>query len=87
MTDAESSAFERFLAEESPELSEFQNEVRIKTELGERFSPERFKTAMEILSRYGLEEGLGRLKATDPELAAELEQLIEPRRNTQESPQ
>ena len=87
MTDAEFSEFEKFLAEEAPELPEFQNAVSIKTELGERFSPERFKTAMDILSRYGLEEGLGRLKATDPELAAELERLIEPRRNPKEPPQ
>lgn len=87
MTDAEFSEFEKFLAEEAPELPEFQNAGSIKTELGERFSPERFKTAMDILSRYGLEEGLGRLKATDPELAAELERLIEPRRNPKEPPQ
>lgn len=87
MTDAEFSEFERFLAEESPELSEFQNAGSIKTELGERFSPERFKTAMDILSRYGPEKGFRRLKATDPELAAELERLIEPRRNPKEPPQ
>ena len=87
MTDAEFSEFEKFLAEEAPELPEFQNAGSIKTELGERFSPERFKTAMDILSRYGLEEGLGRLKATDPELAAELERLIEPQRNPKEPPQ
>ena len=87
MTDAEFSEFERFLAEESLELSEFQNAVSIKTELGERFSPERFKTAMDILSRYGPEKGFRRLKATDPELAAELERLIEPQRNPKEPPQ
>lgn len=87
MTDAEFSEFERFLAEESPELSEFQNAASIKTELGERFSPERFETAMEILSRYGPEKGFRRLKATDPELAAELERLIESQRNPKEPPQ
>ena len=86
MTDAEFSEFERFLAEESPEVLEFQNEVSLKPEFGERFSSERFKTAMEILGRYGLEEGLSRLKATDPEFAAEVERLIKPRRNTQEPP-
>ena len=87
MTDAEFSEFEKFLAEEAPELSEFQNAGSIKTELGERFSPERFKTAMDILSRYGPEKGFRRLKATDPELAAELERLIESRRNPEEPPQ
>ena len=86
MTDAEFSEFERFLAEESPEVLEFQNEVSLKPEFGERFSSERFKMAMEILGRYGLEEGLGRLKSTDPEFAAEVERLIKPRRNTQEPP-
>ena len=87
LTDAEFSEFERFLTEESPELSAFQNEGSLKTTLGERFSPERFNGALKSLSRYGVEEGLRRLKATDPEIAAEVERLIKSRRNNEEPPQ
>lgn len=42
---------------------------QIETDLGERFSPERLRQAQRILSRYGPEEGLDRLREVDPEMA------------------
>jgi hypothetical protein len=55
-----------------------------ETALRQRFSPERFNTAMQTLNRYGTKEGLRRLKESDPEVAAQVERLIErkqPREN------
>ena len=48
-----------------------------ETALRQRFSPERFNTAMQTLNRYGPKEGLRRLKESDPEVAAQVERLIE----------
>ena len=46
-----------------------------ETALRERFSPERFNTAMQTLNRYGPKEGLRHLKESDPEVAAQVERL------------
>ena len=48
-----------------------------ETALRQRFSPERFNTAMQTLNRYGSKEGLHRLKESDPEVAAQVERLME----------
>ena len=48
-----------------------------ETALRQRFSPERFNTAMQTLNRYGPKEGLRRLKESDPEVAAQVERLIQ----------
>ena len=50
--------------------------------LRERFSPQRFNTAMQTLSRYGPEEALRRLKESDPEIATHVERLIHPNKET-----
>ena len=44
-------------------------EGEIETDFGERFSPERLRQAQRILSQYGPEEGLDRLREVDPEMA------------------
>ena len=55
-----------------PTLVEFEKRLR------ENFSPKRFNTAIQTLNRYGPEEGLRRLKASDPEIAKHFERLIQP---------
>lgn len=42
----------------------------------ERFSPQRLNTAMQTLNQYGPEEGLRRLKNSDPEVAQVIERHI-----------
>ena len=44
------------------------------------FAPERTIRAYEMIERYGPKEGLQRLKENDPELAEQMERLIEERR-------
>ncbi len=46
-----------------------------ETSLKEQFSSERFEWAMSTLERYGTEEGLRRLKESDPEIAEQVERL------------
>lgn len=46
----------------------------------QHFSPQRVDTAMQTLSQYGLQEGLHRLKKSDPEVATHIERLIQPSR-------
>lgn len=46
--------------------------------LRDAFSPQRFNTAMQTLNRYGPEEGLRRLKTSDPKAATYIERLIQP---------
>ena len=48
-----------------------------ETVLSERFSPARLNRAVETLNRYGPEEGVRRLKASDPELAVQVERLLQ----------
>lgn len=64
------------LTSDPPELLELSTEENSETTLRERFSPERFNRAMQTLSRHGPEEGLRKLKETDPELAQQVERLI-----------
>ena len=61
------SELEKQLTPEIPSEEDFQTALR------QRFSPERFNTAMQTLNRYGPEEGLRRLKASDPEVAKYIE--------------
>ena len=51
--------------------------VEFKENRDERFSSKRFNAAMQTLSRYGPEEGLQRLKESDPEFATHLERYIQ----------
>jgi len=86
MTDAEFAAFKQFVTQEFPELltedfSELSQDESIARQLREgqdsvRFSPERLNHASETLNRYGPEEGLRRLRESDPEIAEEVGRLI-----------
>ena len=64
------------LAPDALKLLELPVEENSETTLRKRFSPERFNRAMQTLSRHGPEEGLRKLKETDPELAQQVERLI-----------
>jgi|GEM_PF-1407919 len=54
----------------------------LETVLRERFSPDRFGRAAETLRRYGPEEGLRRLRASDPEVATHIQRF----RNRENTP-
>ena len=58
----------------SPELP---TEEYLENALREQFSSERFNRAMETLNQHGSEEGIRRLKDSDPEIAKQLERFIE----------
>ncbi len=49
---------------------------RLETSLRESFSSARFSSALETLNRYGPEEGLRRLKAADPVVAAHVSRFL-----------
>ena len=68
--------FAEQLAPDALKLLELPTEENPETTLRERFSPERFNRAMQTLGRHGPEEGLRKLKETDPELAQQVERLI-----------
>ena len=51
----------------------------LETRLREQLSPERFTRAMSLLNHYGPEEGLQRLKETDPALASQIETQLQNR--------
>ena len=50
-----------------------------ETALRDRFSPQRLTTAMKILNQYGSKEGLRRIKESDPDVATQLEGIIQKR--------
>ena len=58
------------------EIPAFPTDAGLETQLRERFSPDRFGTAAQTLRRYGPEEGLRRLKASDPEVATHIERFL-----------
>ena len=58
---------------ESPELP---NRKSLETALRTQFSPDRFNRAMQTLNQHGPEEGLRRLKKSDPEVAKQVERLL-----------
>ncbi len=53
------------------------NLVEFEESFPEGFSPKRFQAGMRTLSRYGPEEGLRRLKESDPEYATYIERSIQ----------
>lgn len=61
-----------------PDMPGFPTETQFHDILRQHFSPERLNRALETLNRYGSKEGLHRLKASDPEVAARFESLIQP---------
>ncbi len=60
----------------TPEVPELPSEENLETALHEQFSPERFSRAMNMLNQYGPEEGLRRLKDSDPEVAKQVARLL-----------
>ena len=61
-----------------PDIPGFPTKDQFQNTLPQYFSPERLNRALETLNRYGSKDGLHRLKASDPEVAARLERLIQP---------
>ncbi len=59
---------------EAPKLP---TSVEFEKRLRESFSPNRFNAAMQTLNRYGLKDGLRRLKASDPEVGKHFERFIQ----------
>ena len=58
------------------EIPAFPTDAGLETQLRERFSSQRFDTATQTLHRYGPEEGLRRLKVSDPEVATHIERFL-----------
>lgn len=71
-----------FTKEIFSEFPDLPTEADFEKTLRERFSPQRLSTAMQTLAQYGREEGLRRLKESDPEIATHVERLIQPNKET-----
>ena len=65
---------EKIVTKASPDPPALPTAEEIETTLKERFSSERIYRAMDTLERYGEEEGLRRLRESDPEIARQMEQ-------------
>ncbi|MCY4569435.1 MAG: hypothetical protein OXD49_14145 [Candidatus Poribacteria bacterium] len=59
-----------------PEAPELPNRKNLETKLRTQFLPDRFNRAMKTLNQYGPQEGLRRLKSSDPEVAKQVERLL-----------
>ena len=71
-----------FLEQLNTKTPDLPTDADFETALREHFSPQRFNTAMETLNQYGPKEGLRRLKESDPEVAAQIERLIQRNKET-----
>ena len=60
----------------SPESPERSTSKSLETTLRSQFSLDRFNRAMKTLNQYGPQEGLRRLKSSDPEVAKQVERLL-----------
>ena len=60
-----------------PAAPELPPDVTVEKALRTQFSPQRFTRAIQMLNQYGPEEGLRRLKAADPEVAGQVERLLQ----------
>lgn len=69
--------FRELIESTLPEAPKLTTLVEFEKRLHESFSPNRFNAAMQTLNRYGPEDGLRRLKASDPEVAKHFERFIE----------
>ena len=72
------------LAPTSPEAPELPNRKSLETALRTQFSPDRFNRAVKTLNQYGPQEGLRRLKDSDPEVAKQVERLLPKRQEQKE---
>lgn len=73
----------KVITQVSPSAPAFPTNEALETTLKERLSSERFERAIGTLERYGQEEGLRRLRESDPELAKQIESS---RRDAREHP-
>ena len=69
--------FRELIESTHPEASKLTTLVEFEKRLRESFSPNRFNAAIQTLNRYGPEDGLRRLKASDPEVAKYFERFIQ----------
>lgn len=69
--------FQKLIESTLPEAPKLPTLVEFEKSLRENFSPKRFNTAIHMLNRYGPEDGLHRLKTSDPEIAKHFERLIQ----------
>lgn len=78
LSTEELAEFEEFLTEEFSQIVPEQGRFKepIETEFRERFSLERFNRAMQILNRYGPQEGIRKLFDEDAELAEQFEKHL-----------
>jgi len=65
-----------------PDERALRTQSNVEEVLHEQFSPQRFNAAVQTLSQYGPQEGLRRLKASDPEIAIYIERLIQRSKET-----
>lgn len=65
----------------SEHLESLTNET-FESNLRERFSPEHFNRTLETLNQHGPEEGLRRLKRSDPEIAIWIEDFLQKQQET-----
>lgn len=65
---------EKVVTQLAPDPPALPTEPEFENTLKERFSSDRFDRAMDTLERYGPEEGLRRLRESDPEIARQMEQ-------------
>ena len=63
----------------APSVPELPAKERLQTMLRERFSSERFNRALQTLTQYGQKEGLRHLKTSDPEIAEQVERILQKR--------
>ena len=68
--------FRELIESTLPEAPKLTTWVEFEKRLRKSFSPNRFNAAMQTLNRYGPEDGLRRLKASDPEVAKHFERFI-----------
>ena len=65
-----------------PDERALRTQSNVEEVLHEQFSPQRFNAAVQMLSQYGPQEGLSRLKESDPEIAIYVERLIQRNKET-----
>ena len=65
-----------------PDERTLPTQSNIEKVLREQFSPQRFNAAVQTLGQYGPQEGLSRVKESDPEIAIYIERLIQRNKET-----
>lgn len=65
-----------------PDERTFRTQSNVEKVLREQFSSQRFNAAVQTLSQYGPQDGLRRLKESDPKIAIYVERLIQRNKET-----